>query len=128
MNSNIMKKALLLIPLGMLLFISCRKADNPTVYSLGVDMQESFNQDNVRVYIDNQPLLNKELTSNHTLGLAGSVSTVNTEGNHTIKVVVNDNTVTTQNFTQHGDLYIGIKLNKTSNAVSFVYSKHRFTY
>ena len=118
----------MLIPLAALILVSCRKTDNPTVYSLGVDMQETFNQDNVRVYIDNQPLLNKELTSNHLLGLAGSVSTVNTEGNHTIKVVVNDNTVTTQSFTQHGDLYIGIKLNKTSNAVSFVYSAKRFVY
>jgi hypothetical protein len=123
-----MKKAFLLIPLAALLFVSCRKTDNPTVYSLGVDMQETFNKDNVRVYIDNQPLLSTVLTSNHNLGLAGSVSTVNTEGNHTIKVVVNDNTVTTQNFTQHGDLYIGIKLNKTSNAVSFVYSAQRFVY
>jgi hypothetical protein len=123
-----MKKTLLLIPLAVLLFVSCRKADNPTVYSLGVDMQESFNQDNVRVYIDNQPLLSKELTSNHSLGLAGSVATVNTEGNHTIKVVVNDTTVATENFTQHGDLYIGIKLNKASNGVSFVYSAKKFTY
>jgi hypothetical protein len=123
-----MKKTLLLIPLAVLLLISCRKTNNPTVYSLGVDMQETFKQDNVRVYIDNQPLLSKELTSNHVLGLAGSVSTVNTEGNHTIKVVVNDNTVTTQNFTQHGDLYIGIKLNQTSNAVSFVYSTRKFMY
>ena len=123
-----MKKALLLIPLAVVLFVSCRKTDNPTVYSLGVDMQESFNKDNVRVYIDNQPLLSTELTSNPSLGLAGSVATVNTEGNHVIKVVVNDNTVTTENFTQHADLYIGIKLNKTSNAVSFVYSTHKFTY
>lgn len=121
-----MKKAFLIIPLAALLLLSCRKASNPTVFSLGVDMQENFQQDNVRVYIDNQPLLNKELTSNHNLGLAGSVSTVNTEGTHTIKVVVNDSTVITANFTQHNDLYIGI--NKDSKGVSFVYSTHKFAY
>jgi hypothetical protein len=128
MNSNIMKKAVLIIPLAMLLLIGCRKANNPTVFSLGIDMHETFEQDNVRVFIDNQPLLNKQVTTNSSLGFGGSVSTANTEGNHTIKVIVNDNTVATEEFTQHGDLYIGVAFNKSTNTVRFVYSPHRFVY
>lgn len=128
MNSNIMKKAVLIIPLVLLLLIGCRKANNPTVYSLGVDMHQTFEEDNVRVYIDNQALLNKQVTTNQTLGFGGSVSTTNTEGNHTIKVVVNDVIVTSEEFAQHSDLYIGVAFNKSTKTVSFVYSPHRFVY
>ena len=123
-----MKKAVLITPLALLLLTGCRKTNNPTVYSLGIDMHETFEQDNVRVYIDNQPLLNSQVTTNHTLGLGASVSTTNTEGNHTIKVVVNDNTVTTANFTQHSDLYIGIGYNKPTRKISLVYSAKPFVY
>lgn len=128
MNSNIMKKTILIIPLALLLLVSCRKTNNPTVFDLRVDMQANFSEDNVRVYIDNQPLLNKKVTSDPMLGFAGSVSTANTEGNHTIKVIVNDDIVTSQNFTQKSDLYIGVGYNKTAKTVSFVYSTDAIGY
>jgi hypothetical protein len=128
MNSNIMKKALLIIPLALLLLVSCRKTNNPTVFALQVDMQENFAGDNVLVYIDNQPLLNKKVTSDAALGFGGSVSTANTEGNHTIKVIVNDKVVTSENFTQKSDLYIGIGYNTTAKTVSIVYSADGFGY
>lgn len=128
MNSNIMKKALLIIPLALLLLVSCRKTNNPTVFALRLDMQENFSGDNVRVYIDNQPLLNKKVTSDTVLGFGGSVSTANTEGSHTIKVIVNDNIVTSENFTQNSDLYIGVGYNKTAKRVSISYSTDVFGY
>jgi hypothetical protein len=128
MNSNIMIKTILIIPLALMLLVSCRKTNNPTVFSLRVDMQENFTGDNVRVLIDNQPLLNKKVTSDTVLGFGGSVSTANTEGSHTIKVIVNDNIVTSENFTQKSDLYIGVGYNKTAKTVSVVYSTDGFGY
>jgi len=103
-----MKKVLLSIPLVLLLFAACRKTSNPAVFDLGVDIQSSFDKDNVQVFIDNQPLLNTLVSSSQLLGLATSISTANTEGYHTIKVVVNGNIVRTESFMQGSDLYIGV--------------------
>ena len=128
MNANIMKKTILSIPLVLLLLVACRKTSNPTVFDLGVDIQSSFENDKVQVFIDNQPLLNTEVTTNHTLSLATSISTANTEGSHTIKVIVNNGTAKTESFTQKADLYIGVKYNKQNKFVSFVYSAHPFVY
>jgi uncharacterized protein YcfL len=126
--TNIMKKTILSIPLVLLLLAGCRKTDNPTVFDLGVDMQTTFEKDRVQVLIDNQPLLNTELSTNRILGLAKSVSTAATEGTHTIKIIVNDSTVKTESFTQSGDLYIGINYDKTGKTVKITYSTYRFGY
>ncbi|WP_207513359.1 hypothetical protein [Longitalea luteola] len=123
-----MKKILLSIPLALLLFAACRKANNPTVFDLGVDVQGGFEKDHVQVYIDNQPLLNTEVTTSPLLGLATSISTANTEGLHTIRVIVNGNIEKTEKFAQPGDLYIGISYNKTTATVSCNYSEHQFLY
>ena len=127
-RKNIMKKTILSIPLVLLLLTACRKSNNPTVFDLGVDIQSSFENDKVQVFIDNQPLLNTEVTTNHTLSLATSISTANTEGNHTIKVIVNNGTVKTESFTQKGDLYIGVNFNKENKTVRLVYADHPFAY
>jgi hypothetical protein len=128
MNTNIMKKTILFTSLVLLLFAACRKANNPTVYDLGVDVQGTFDKDNVQVAIDNQPLLNTQVTTNELLGFATSISTVNTEGKHIIKVVVNGNVVKTESFTQSGKLYVGINYNKTAGDISFKFSPYRFIY
>jgi hypothetical protein len=123
-----MKKTILSIPLVLLLLTACRKTNNPTVFDLGVDMQSSFDKDNVQVFIDNQPLLNRRVTTTDRISFGGSVSTANTEGNHTIKVIVNDTIVKTENFTQKGSLHIGVNYNRSTKAISFAYSEHGFMY
>lgn len=128
MNTNIMKKTILFTSLVLLLFAGCRKANNPTVYDLGVDVQGTFDKDNVEVVIDNQPLLHTQVTTNKLLGFATSISTANTDGKHTIKVIVNGNVVKTESFTQSGELYVGINYNKTAGDISFKFSPHRFFY
>jgi hypothetical protein len=128
MNTNIMKKTILFTSLVLLLFTACRKANNPTVYDLGVDVQTTFEKDNVQVLIDNQPLLHTEVTTDKILGFATSISTANTDGKHTIKVVINGTIIKTESFTQSGDLYVGINYNKTANDISFTFSPHQFTY
>jgi hypothetical protein len=128
MNSNIMKKTILFTALAASLLVACRKTNDPAVYALGVDVQASFNQDNVQVNIDGQPLLNHQVSTSQLLGLASSVSTTNAEGDHTIQVIVNDSTIYTQNFSQKGDLYIGINYNHSTNSVALKFSATRFVY
>jgi hypothetical protein len=125
---NIMKKTILFTSLVVLLLTACRKTSNPSVYDLGVDVQTTFDRDNVQVLIDNQPLLNTQVTTNDMLGFATSISTANTEGKHTLKVIVNGNTVKSEDFTQSGNLYVGINYNKPANTVSFTFSAHQFLY
>lgn len=123
-----MKKTILSIPLVLLLFAACRKTSNPTVFDLGVDLQATFEKDHVQVLIDNQPLLNTQVTTLHMLGIAKSISTAATEGNHSIKVIVNDSDVKNENFTQSGDLYIGINYDKAAKTVSIAYSTRPYAY
>jgi hypothetical protein len=125
---NIMKKTILFTSLVVLLFAACRKTSNPTMFDLGVDVQTTFDKDNVQVLIDNQPLLNTEVTTEPLLGFATSISTNNSEGKHTIKVIVNGNTIKSEDFTQTGDLYVGINYKKTANTVDFSFSSHPFVY
>lgn len=98
------------------------------MFDLGVDVQSTFDKDNVQVLIDNQPLLNTQVTTNDLLGLATSISTNNSEGKHTIKVIVNGSTVQSEDFTQSSDLYVGINYKKAANTVAFSFSSHPFTY
>ena len=128
MNTNIMKKTILFTSLVLLLFAACRKTNNPTVYDLGVDLQSSFEKDNVQISIDNQPLLNTQVTTNEVLGLATSISTANTEGKHTIKIVVNGNIEKSESFTQSGDLYVGIGYNKVTGAITLNFSPQQYLY
>ena len=123
-----MKKTGLFILLAVSLLTACRKEDTTPVYTLGVDLQTNFSQDNVQINIDNQPLLNRQVSSSTSIGLASSISTANTNGTHTIQVIINDGTTFTQQFTQHGDLYIGVNYNKDTKAVSLALSEKRFTY
>jgi hypothetical protein len=125
---NIMKKTILSIPLVLLVLTGCRKSNNPTVYDLGVDIQSNFEKDKVQVFIDNQPLLNSEVSTNHALSLATSISTANTEGQHSIKVVVNDSTINSEKFVQKEDLYIGVNYNRLNKTVGFVFSSRPFFY
>ena len=110
------------------LMMACRKSNGPAVYDLGVDLQGAFNQDNVQVYIDDQALFNNKASTDFSWGLASSIGTTNTAGYHTIKVIVNDNTIVTDQFKQNSNLYIGIGYNKQLNKVSFIYSPKRFLY
>lgn len=123
-----MKKVLLSIPLVLLLFAACRKTSNPAVFDLRVDLQATFEQDHVQVIIDNQPLSNTEVTTIPTLGIAKSISTAATEGMHSIKVIVNDSTVKTEDFTQSANLYIGVTFNKAAKTVSIAYSTRPYAY
>ena len=124
-----MKKIILSVFLVSTLFTACRKNNGPAAaFDLGVDLQSSFKEDHVQVFIDDQSLFNSLASTSDVFSLASSIGTTNTEGRHTIKVIINDSTSVTEYFEQHSDLYIGVAYNKADKTVSFKYSPTRFAY
>ena len=128
-TEDIMKKISLIVFLGSTLFTACRKNNGPAAaYDLGVDLQSNYKEDHVQVFIDDQSLFSSFASTNDLLGLAGSIGTTNTEGRHTIKVIVNDSTEVTEEFDQHSNLYIGVIYDKDLKTVNFSYSPTKFGY
>lgn len=124
-----MKKIILSVFLVSTLFTACRKNNGPAAeYALGVDLQSNFKEDHVQVFIDDQSLFNSPASTSDAFSLASSIGTTNTEGRHTIKVIVNDSITVTQDFEQHGNLYIGVAYDKLTKNIRFNYSPTRFDY
>ncbi len=124
-----MKKFIIFSLLATSLFYSCTKKTD--AITLGVDVQSSFNQDNVRVTIDGQELLHKDLQTNYVLGFCyqdGQLITATKSGEHEITVTVNNITTKTETFNLQNNLYIGINYNSQTNEISFIYSGQRFLY
>ena len=128
-NFNLMRILYILLFLSLNLVSACKKDSGEQ--TLGIDIQSSFNQNKVQVFIDGQELLNRRLQTNWVLGVCavdGQISTTKTEGRHEIKVIVNDRVTKTENFSLHNALYIGVIYNPQTNEISFVYSGKQFIY
>jgi len=120
------KSALYLLLLAFTVFSSCEKELKD--YNLAIDLQSSFDQDNVQVFIDGYPEYDQKATTNQLLGLAGSTTTTRTEGYHQLKVVINNSTSKTSVFPLNANLYIGINYNVQSKEITVLYSNHPFGY
>lgn len=122
----------LLLTIGIL--PSCKKDLNTftvNTFTLGVDVQSSFDQDRVQVFIDGQEVINKRLQTNYSLGVCfvdGQITTTKNEGNHKIKIIVNNAATKTETFSLNNNLYIGINYNRQTNEISIIYSNQRFIY
>jgi hypothetical protein len=124
-----MKKIILIVFLLSSLMIACRKSNGPAAkFDLGVDLQSTFDKDQVQVLIDDQLLYDNLATTNPSLSLAKSIGTTNTDGRHYITVVVNNKTTVIDSFEQHSNLYIGVSYDKDLKKVSFRYSPTKFGY
>jgi hypothetical protein len=125
-----MKKLVLILSLlSVSFFYSCKK--NLVPLTLGIDIQSSFNQDNVQVFIDGHELLHKQLQTNPVLGVCyqdGQITTTGNMADHEIKVIVNNSATKTETFSLQHDLYIGVNYDPQTNLVSLVYSNQRFLY
>lgn len=123
-----MRKISLVCVLVLVIFASCKK--DQALYTLGVDVQEAFEQDNVQVFIDGETVISSRLTTNHALGVCpdGIIKTSKNKGKHEIKVVINNTAVLTNSFSLKRDLYIGVEYNRQSGAISLEFSKYPFLY
>lgn len=122
------KIALLCTVAAIFLMAGCKKS-SPS-FELGIDVQQSFNNDLVQVYVDGSSVINKQLTSGNILaycGPEGKILLAETKGAHQIKVVVNNSATLTESFNLSANLYIGVRYSPIAG-VQFYYSAERFHY
>lgn len=107
--------------------ISCKKEKT---YTLGIDVQSEFVNDSVEVFMDNEPLIIKRLTTNNLLGVCdgGIVRLTKKEGTHTLLVFVNNSATLITNLSLNHNLYIGVTYDSTDNEVFFVHADEPFLY
>ena len=115
--------------LTLILLWSC-KEENVNTVPLGLDVQSSFNQDNVQITIDNREIMNRELQTNNLLGVCddGRINIKLGEGKHVIKIVINNLITKTETFSLNKALYIGVNYFEQTKEISFIYSDHPFGY
>lgn len=118
--------------LSTFLLFSCKKENiklNP--FLLGIDVQSSFNQDKVKILIDGKVMIHDVLQTESSTGVCpdgGRITTPQNEGEHEIKVILNNTDPVSTVFTLNNNLYIGINYNPQTEAVSFIYSETVFLY
>jgi hypothetical protein len=109
--------ALLLITGVFLISItSCKDEEE---YTVGIDLTNSYNQDEVKVILDGKILLDESLQSNHSTGFAKILRVEKTEGNHTLKVIVNGTVQNEKSFSVKDDLYIFVNYNPATQKIIF---------
>jgi hypothetical protein len=115
--------------LALILLWSCQE-ENANTITLGVDVQSFFNHDNIKITIDNKEIINTQLQTNNLLGVCddGRISIKLSEGNHVIKIVVNNLTTKTEKFSLNKVLYIGINYLEQRKEISLIYSDNPFGY
>jgi hypothetical protein len=123
-----MKKIMIYL-ITLMVFTSCEERDVNTI-SVGIDVQSFFNQENVKILIDNKEIINKQLETNGILGLCldGRANIKLSEGNHVIKILINDLTTKTETFTLSSNFYIGVNYSAQTKAISLIYSVDPFMY
>jgi hypothetical protein len=123
-----MKKTIFFF-IAIVTLVSC-KEENTNTISLGLDVQSFFNQDNVKITIDNTEILNKQLQTNPSLGvcLDGRVSIKLREGRHVIGIMINNLGTKTETFSLINSLYIGVNYSNQTNEISLTYSDQPFGY
>jgi len=125
-----MKKAsiyLLLLTLPLFFAVSCKKSDTLKEVVLKVDVQSSFNNDRVVVFIDNQKQFDNAVTTNDVLSFAGGFSTTISEGRHKFQVFINS-TSYTEEFSLNNTHYIRIRYERLTNRLSTIHSNQPFIY
>lgn len=93
-----------------------------------MNLQGNFNQDSITIFLDNQQIFSKQVTTNNLLGLADVVAPISKEsGSHQLKIEMNGIS-TAENFNLQSALYVGINFNPTTKKFELIYSKEPFLY
>jgi hypothetical protein len=117
---------------SLFLLVSCKKETEEKQNSdawFSVDLQSDFQNDSVRVTVDNNKVLDKRITTNMSLGLAEIVPCTLTTGTHTIKIempeksIAKDSTVDLQ-----GDFTFAVVYNNSISQLSFQVYHFRLFY
>jgi hypothetical protein len=124
-----MKKAFVILIAASALLISCDDG-NSMMSSLSFDVQSSFDNDHVIIKVDGHEVLDKNVTTNHILGVdVDARATVAVrQGKHDVYIIINGTEQLETSVTTTGDLYIGVRFDPESNQLSITESSEPFMY
>ncbi|MCD6064051.1 MAG: hypothetical protein K0R82_1962 [Flavipsychrobacter sp.] len=131
MNRNLLAIMLLTVStLTVNVLASCNNKVKKS-YNVGIDVQTQFENDKVQIYIDDEKILDKQLTTNDVLGVClpdGVVHKEVKEGKRKLKVVVNGSATEVEKFTLTEDVYIGVRYDRSKGEISYIFQKEKFMY
>ena len=126
-----MKFQLRFLLFALLLSVSCSHEPTVSLVPFGIDFQSSFENDHVRLVIGGGEVLNRNLQTNHLLGVCvdgGQLSFTQPKGNVPMTVTINGSITKSETFVLSRARYVGISFNRQTNEIMFQYSDEPFVY
>jgi len=109
-------------------FTSCNEKAVTVDSEIYIHLQGGFNDNDVKVSIDGNQVYHKQhITTNNLLGLADVDSTLQQNGDHSIRVDIDSTITYVQSFTLQNTIWCGINLNPNDSTV-FIFSDEKFLY
>lgn len=109
-------------------FVSCKKEKTTNEsYILHIDLQYSFDNDKVQVFIDGKEEFNNTVSTNPILGFASGFSIEKESGRHTVAVKLNGKSSPARVFVIDEELYLGIS-HTEEDSFRFRFSDKPFGY
>jgi hypothetical protein len=122
-------KKIFVILLVVTVFTACDNEELADTRQLVFHVQSDFSNDEVKITVDGQEILNKMATTNHLLGVDPSANTSVDliKGTHSVGIVVDGHGFMTD-VVLDSDLYVGINYNRDTNEIFIVQSLQPFGY
>jgi hypothetical protein len=119
----ILKSAFLILILTVL---GCEKpsTDSELIY---IDLGTNFNNDKVKIEINNVAKYSETISTNQTIGLADGVNFDLPVGNSEIKIDINGIT-NTETFVHKKGRFLYISFDKENSEIKIIYPEKRFVY
>ena len=112
----------------LLLVLTVNSCKDEEVYILRIDLQGLFENQNVRVTLDDQILHDESIQTNFSTGLASSTQAKKPEGKHTLEILVDETYSKKEVISLKGDLFVGVLYNPDSHEFALSYSDEPFNY
>lgn len=105
----------------------------PNRFLLNIDIQSSFEYDDMEIFIDGRRVLNENVNTSWNVGVCfinGKITQPKslTEGNHIIKVILNKSHTKIDEFTLNDNLHVGIRFDPDTEELSIDFQHEPFFY
>ena len=128
---NYIFKIVLCCTVLSLLYFNCKKSTEPVIEKensfleytvLAIELESHFDNDSVKIELNNEIILQKRITTNYTISLAWSTILIDyPTGNHTIKVTMPDENLSNiHNFKLSDTLSVRIYYDTDNNQIEFL--------
>lgn len=117
-----LRKGKFIIHILISLFFITNSCKDEATYTIGIDLTNSYNEENVQVELDGKILTDEPLQTNLSTSLAAAVYVKKTSGRHTLKITIDDTYSKTEVISLKDDLNIDVRYNPSTHEISFNYS------